>query len=101
MINYAHYDYVKMGHWTNVIAELHKGRDTERVDATIQMCSFMGPLISKLALTHPEWTIVANDAYYNQAKGICQVARFTIYEGSEVAGRIHRDGYGCEEDYKM
>ena len=100
MIDYTTYDYVKMGHWTNVIAELRKGRDTKMVDATIKMCSFMEPLISKLALTHPEWTIVANDAYYNQAKEAYQVNRFTIYEGSEVAGRIHRDGYGYEENYK-
>lgn len=100
MIDYANYDYVKMGHWTNVVAELRKGRDTKMVDATIKMCSFMEPLISKLALTHPEWTIVANDAYYNTNKEAYQVNRFTVYEGSEVAGRVHRDGYGYEADYK-
>jgi hypothetical protein len=89
MINYNEYDYVKMGHYTNLIAELRKGREA----APIHMCTFMEPLISKLALTHPEWTIVANDAHYNSSKEIYTVHRFTVYEGTEVAGRIHRDGW--------
>jgi hypothetical protein len=90
MIKYNDYDYVKMGHYTNVVAELRKGRSP---DAAIHMCAFMEPLISKLALTHPEWTIVANDAYYNQNKETYTVTKFTIYEGTEVMGRIHRDGW--------
>jgi len=96
MINYNDYDYVKMGHYTNVIAELRKGRSP---DAPIHMCAFMEPLISKLALTHPEWTIVANDAHYNSNKETYTVHRFTVYEGTEVAGRIHRDGW-CMENFK-
>jgi hypothetical protein len=88
-----------MGHYTNVIAELGKARVPNAANATIHMCSFMEPLISKLALMHPEWTIVGNDAYYNSNKETYTVHRFAVYEGTEMAGRIHRDGWS-EDNFK-
>jgi hypothetical protein len=61
----------------------------------------MEPLMSKLALMHPEWTIVGIDPRWHINDEFFQVQKFTIYAGHEVVGRILRDGWrDSGEDYK-
>lgn len=97
-IDYTKFNYVKVGHYTNLMAEISKER-TETGPVTL--CPFMEPLISKLALTHPEWTIVGYQPKWHMSEAFYQVQRFVIYVGHEVIGRINRDGWRDDkEDYK-
>jgi hypothetical protein len=98
MIDHNRYDYVKVGHYSNVVMELQKER-VHRDDDRFLLCSFMEPLIYKLALTHPEWTIVATDSMYNSYNGIWSSYAFDIQEGPEYVGRVRRQGY-YEKDFK-
>jgi len=93
-IDYKKYDYTKIGNYTNLMVAIPKER---RETAPAQMCPFMEPFISKLALTHPEWTIVGVDPMWT--RDVLQVKRFFIYEGNDVVGRVNRDGWH-EEDFK-
>jgi hypothetical protein len=97
-INYKKYDYVKIGHYTNLMGEISK----ERLESgPVKLCPFMEPLISKLALTHPEWTIVGENPRWHINDEFFQVHKFSIYQGHDVIGRIHRDGWrDSGEDYK-
>ena len=100
MIDYNTYDYVKVGHYSNLAFQLSKSRTTTRSDDEhIELCSFMEPLIYKLALTHPEWTIVATEAHWDSYRHIWKASRFNLYEGNEYVGRILRNGY-YEQDFK-
>ena len=57
--------------------------------------------MSKLALMHPEWTIVGVDPRWHINDEFFQVQKFTIYAGHEIVGRINRDGWrDSGEDYK-
>ena len=94
IIDYKKYDYTKIGNYTNLMAAIPKER---RETAPVHMCPFMEPFMSKLALTHPEWTIVGVDPMWS--RDVLQVKRFFIYEGHDVVGRINRDGWH-EEDFK-
>jgi hypothetical protein len=61
----------------------------------------MEPLITKLALTHPEWTIVGGSPRWHINEEFFQVQKFTIYAGHEIVGRVLRDGWrDSGEDYK-
>ena len=93
-IDYKKYDYTKIGNYTNLMAAIPKER---RETAPVHMCPFMEPFMSKLALTHPEWTIVGVDPMWS--RDVLQVKRFFIYEGNDAVGRINRDGWH-EEDFK-
>jgi hypothetical protein len=95
-IDYKKHNYVKIGHYTNLLAQISKAR-TETGPA--KLCPFMEPLISKLALTHPEWTIIGIEPRWHMNDGFYQLERFTIYAGHEVVGRILRDGWQGH-DYK-
>lgn len=95
-IDYKKHNYVKIGHYTNLLAQISKAR-TETGPA--KLCPFMEPLMSKLALTHPEWTIVGIEPRWHVNEGYFQLERFTIYAGHEVVGRILRDGWQGH-DYK-
>lgn len=97
-IDYKKFNYVKVGHYTNLIGEISKER-TE--SGPVKLCPFMEPLISKLALMHPEWTIVGENPKWHINDAFYQVQRFSIYVGHEVVGRINRDGWrDSGEDYK-
>jgi hypothetical protein len=54
-IDYKKFNYVKVGHYTNLMAQIDKLRIET---GPVKLCPFMEPLMSKLALMHPEWTIV-------------------------------------------
>jgi hypothetical protein len=95
-IDYKKHNYVKIGHYTNLTAQISKAR-TETGPA--KLCPFMEPLISKLALTHPEWIIVGYEPRWHMNEGFYQLERFTIYAGHEVVGRVVRDGWRGD-DYK-
>ena len=98
MINYNTHNYVKIGNYTNLVAEISKTR-TET--GPVKLCPFMEPLITKLALTHPEWTIVGGGPRWHINDEFFQVQKFTIYAGHEIVGRINRDGWrDSGEDYK-
>lgn len=98
-IDYNRNHYAKVGHYSNIVAEF----DKERVDyikgTPVNMCSFMGPLISKLALTHPEWMIVGVEPSWSRIGDAYTLHRFRIYSGTDNIGRIFRDGY-YEHDFK-
>lgn len=97
-IKYDDYDYVKVGHYSNVVMELRKERtckDTEKV----QLCSFMEQLIYKVALQHPEWTFVSDDPTWNSSSEFWRGYRFRVYAGTELMGLIRRDGY-YEDSFK-
>ena len=94
IIDYKKYDYTKIGNYTNLMAAIPKER---RETSPVHMCPFMEPFMSKLALTHPEWTIVGVDPMWS--RDVLQVKRFFIYEGNDAVGRINRDGWH-EEDFK-
>lgn len=97
-IDYKTHNYVKIGNYTNLMAEIPKTR-TEAGPA--KLCPFMEPLMTKLALTHPEWTIVGSQPRWRIDDGFFQVRQFTIYAGHEVVGRINRDGWRDDgSDYK-
>jgi hypothetical protein len=97
-IDYKKHNYVKVGHYTNLMAQIPKER-TETGPVTL--CPFMDPLISKLALMHPEWTIVGIDPRWHINDAFFQTQKFVIYAGHEVVGRINRDGWRDDkEDYK-
>lgn len=97
-IDYKTNNYVKIGHYTNLVAEISKTR-TET--GPVKLCPFMEPLITKLALTHPEWTIVGGGPRWHSNDEFFQVQKFTIYAGHEIVGRINRDGWrDSGEDYK-
>lgn len=97
-INYNTHNYVKIGNYTNLVGEIPKAR-TET--GPVKLCPFMEPLITKLALTHPEWTIVGRSPRWHLNDGFFQVHQFTIYAGHEVVGRINRDGWRDDgSDYK-
>lgn len=92
------HDYVKVGHYSNVIMQLPKDR-AKYDDERVYLCSFMEPLIYKLALTHPEWTIMATDPMRGHSAGTLTSAHFSIFEGTEFVGRIRRSGY-YEHEFK-
>ena len=97
-IDYKTNNYVKIGNYTNLVAEIPKTR-TET--GPVKLCPFMEPLITKLALTHPEWTIVGSQPRWHTNEEFFQVQKFTIYAGHEIVGRINRDGWrDSGEDYK-
>lgn len=98
-IDYARNNYVKLGHFTNIVVEFAKNRAEHQNNGPVHMCTFMSPLISKLALTHPEWTIVAVEPVWNSTAETYKVYRFEMYEGTESIGRIYRSGWD-EIDYK-
>ena len=95
-IDYKKFNYVKVGHYTNLMVQIPKER-TETGPA--KLCVFMEPLIAKLALTHPEWTIVGVEPRWHINDEQYQVQRFAIYAGHELVGRINRDGWQGH-DYK-
>jgi hypothetical protein len=98
MIDYKRYNYVKIGHYTNLVGEISKER-TET--GPVKLCPFMEPLISKLALTHPEWTIVGENPRWHINDEFYQVQKFSIYAGHEIVGRVLRDGWRDDKsDYK-
>lgn len=98
IIDYKKYNYVKIGNYTNLMGEISKER-TET--GPVKLCPFMEPLISKLALTHPEWTIVGVGPRWHTDDEFFQVRQFTIYAGHELVGRINRDGWRDDgSDYK-
>lgn len=97
-IDYKRFNYVKVGHYTNLMAEISKER-TE--SGPVKLCPFMEPLISKLALMHPEWTIVGENPRWHINDEFFQVQKFSIYVGHELVGRVLRDGWrDSGEDYK-
>ena len=97
-IDYKTNNYVKIGNYTNLMAEIPKTR-TESGPA--KLCPFMEPLMTKLALTHPEWTIVGSQPRWHLNDEFFQVQKFTIYAGHEIVGRINRDGWRDDgSDYK-
>lgn len=97
-IDYKTNNYVKIGNYTNLVAEISKAR-TET--GPVKLCPFMEPLITKLALTHPEWTIVGGSPRWHINEEFFQVQKFTIYAGHEIVGRVLRDGWrDSGEDYK-
>ena len=97
-IDYKANNYVKVGNYTNLMAQISKKR-TETGPA--KLCPFMEPLITKLALTHPEWTIVGYDPRWHINDGFFRLERFAIYTGHELVGRILRDGWRDDRsDYK-
>lgn len=97
-IDYKTNNYVKIGNYTNLVGEIPKAR-TET--GPVKLCPFMEPLITKLALTHPEWTIVGSQPRWHINEEFFQVQKFTIYAGHEIVGRINRDGWrDSGEDYK-
>jgi hypothetical protein len=97
-IDYKKFNYVKVGHYTNLMAQIDKLRIET---GPVKLCPFMEPLMSKLALMHPEWTIVGIDPRWHINDEFFQVQKFTIYAGHEIVGRINRDGWrDSGEDYK-
>jgi len=97
-IDYKKFNYVKVGHYTNLLAQIDKLRIET---GPVKLCPFMDPLMSKLALMHPEWTIVGIDPRWYINDEFFQVQKFVIYAGHEVVGRINRDGWRDNaEDYK-
>lgn len=93
-IDYNRNEYVKIGNHKNIVAEFPKDRQPPRkLDASIELCWFMEPLISKVALTHPEWLLVGVDAHWMSSRETYVIKRFKIYCGTEYIGRIYRDGY--------
>ncbi len=97
-IDYKKNNYVKVGHYTNLMAQIDKLRIET---GPVKLCPFMEPLMSKLALMHPEWTIVGIDPRWHINEEFFQVQKFVIYAGHEVVGRINRDGWRDNaEDYK-
>ena len=97
-IDYKKFNYVKIGHYTNLMGEISKER-TET--GPVKLCAFMEPLISKLALMHPEWTIVGENPRWHINDEFFQVQKFSIYAGHELVGRVLRDGWrDSGEDYK-
>ena len=100
-IDYSRYDYVKVGHYSNVVMELPKHRTMDKEnDSKTQLCSFMDALIYKVALKHPEWTIVAVGADWNTRLDRWYTMNFTVYCGTEYIGRIERDGWNGEDNFK-
>ncbi len=97
-IDYKKFNYVKIGHYTNLVGEISKER-TET--GPVKLCPFMEPLIAKLALMHPEWTIVGENPRWHINDEFYQVQKFSIYAGHELVGRVLRDGWrDSGEDYK-
>ena len=97
-IDYKRFNYVKVGHYTNLMAQISKERSE---NGPVKLCPFMEPLMSKLALMHPEWTIVGIDPRWHINDAFYQAQKFIIYAGHEIVGRINRDGWrDSGEDYK-
>jgi hypothetical protein len=97
-IDYKKFNYVKVGHYTNLMAQIDKLRIET---GPVKLCAFMEPLISKLALTHPEWTIVGENPRWHINDEFYQVQKFSIYAGHELVGRVLRDGWRDDgSDYK-
>ena len=97
-IDYKKFNYVKIGNYTNLMGEIDKLRIET---GPVKLCPFMEPLISKLALTHPEWTIVGENPRWHINDEFFQVQKFSIYVGHELVGRVLRDGWrDSGEDYK-
>lgn len=97
-IDYKTYNYIKIGNYTNLVGEIPKTR-TE--SGPVKLCPFMEPLITKLALTHPEWTIVGVNPRWHINDEFFQVDKFAIYAGHEIVGRVLRDGWRDDKsDYK-
>ena len=98
-IDYNHNHYVKVGNYSNVVMELDKTRVTPDADTKVMLCSFMEQLIYKVALQHPEWTIVAMDAGWSSLAETWRSHKFNVYKGTEYIGLLRRDGY-YEESFK-
>lgn len=98
-IEYNRNHYVKVGNYSNVVMELDKTRVTPDANTKVILCSFMEQLIYKVALQHPEWTIVAIDAMWTTQAETWRSHKFNVYRGSEYIGMLRRDGY-YEDSYK-
>lgn len=96
MIDYNEHDYVKVGHYSNVSVELPKDRACKAYER-VHLCSFMEQLIYKVALQHPEWTIIGKDARWQAHSDTWRVADFNLYEDNEYIGRFTRRGYHEEQ----
>lgn len=99
MIDYNRFTYTKIGSLSNVVFRRPK-LDPLAQDATPVISTFMEPLITKLALAHPEWTLVG--------AGECsRIMTFTILQDNEQLGTIEqgsrytRNGYAWEPTYKL
>lgn len=99
MIDYNRNNYVKVGNYSNVVMELDKTRAPTDVDINVGLCRFMEQLIYKVALQHPEWTIVASEPLFDSRTVTWRSHRFNIYKGTEYIGLIRRDGY-YEDSFK-
>lgn len=98
-INYNDNHYIKVGNYSNVVMELDKTRVTPDANTKVILCSFMEQLIYKVALQHPEWTIVAMDAGWSSLAETWRSHKFNVYKGTEYIGLLRRDGY-YEDSYK-
>lgn len=91
MIDYTKNDYIKFGAYTNVVLERTKGLSApEGLVIHDTICD----LVRKVALAHPEWTLVGQDAY---GYSPCRVSDFRVYEGDEEVGRFYADRYSHGE----
>lgn len=82
-IDYNKHTYTPIDSFKNVVNEVRN--DQNKAPASIH--SALNPLISKLALRHPEWTFVGEHGEYHS--GGYTVKRFRIYEGIESLGSVH------------
>lgn len=82
-IDYNKYNYTPIDSFKNVVNEVRN--DLNKAPASIH--SALNPLISKLALRHPEWTFIGEHGDYHS--NCYHVKRFRIYEGIEPLGSVH------------
>lgn len=98
MIDYNKNLYVKVGNFTNVVNEIPKDQisDTNK-DKPSWFHGFLDPLIDKLALHHPEWTLVGEDSWYSHVRESFTIKCFRIYEKDEELGTVKYDDWKGEK----
>ena len=79
--NYDTYNYTRLNNLPNVICLTYK--DAPPLPEPSYIVPFLKKLVTKVALTHPDWTLASAGAV-----GSPVVSSFQVYRGTEVIGEI-------------
>jgi hypothetical protein len=96
-IDYSKFTYSKVHNYSNVVNELKK--DYTSYPSTVHPMAM--PLIDKLALRHPEWSIVGNDSIYMPNAGAYVVKRFRVYDGLDEVGTVTYSNWRDEDKFEI
>lgn len=96
-IDYSKFNYPKLHNYSNVVNELRK--DSQPCPSIVHPMAM--PLIDKLALRHPEWSIVGHESINMPNAGAYVVKRFRIYDGLDEVGTVTYSNWRDEDKFEI